>query len=165
MAIAITPAQLKAICPESPVSAVLPINSILMRTASVTHLRAAMVIAQLAASSDRFRARDKAEAGWTSAPYPARGWIGLSGRRSYREAAVALDLDLLRQPELAGVHNVEVTAWFWNSHRLHDFSDIGEVDACTLRIVGEATSERLDLARVLYARACQVLAGAHELAA
>jgi predicted chitinase len=60
---------------------------------------------------------------------------------------------------------VEVTAWFWNSHRLHDFSDIGGVDACTRRIVGEATSERLDLARVLYARACQVLAGAHELAA
>jgi predicted chitinase len=165
MAIAITPAQLKAICPESPVSAVLPTNAILSRTASITHLRAAMVIAQLAASSHRFRAPEHVEARWTSAPFHPRGWIGLSGRRSYRQAALALDLDLLRQPELVDVHNVEVTAWFWNAHRLHDFSDVGEVDGCTRVIVGEATNERLDLARVLYHRASRVLAGAHELAA
>ncbi|HTS79851.1 MAG TPA: hypothetical protein VMH40_04570 [Myxococcaceae bacterium] len=165
MAIVIAPAQLKAICPESPVSAVLPINSILTRTASITHLRAAMVIAQLAASSHQFRAPEKDEAPWTSAPFPSRGWIGLSGRRSHRETAVALGLDLLRQRELVDVRNVEVTAWFWNAHRLHDFSDIGDVDGCTRAMVGEATNERLNLARVFHYRACRALAGARELAA
>ena len=82
-----------------------------------------MVIAQLAASSDRFRVPKKDEAGRTSAPFPARGWIGLSGRRSYREAAVALDLDLLRQPKLVDVHNVEVCGLVLERPSSPDFSD------------------------------------------
>ena len=37
MAISLTPAQLKAICPEGPASAILTLNSILARTGSVTY--------------------------------------------------------------------------------------------------------------------------------
>jgi hypothetical protein len=57
MGIALTPSRLKAICPEAPASAILSLNSILARTGSVTHLRAAMLVAQLAASS-------KSSSGW-----------------------------------------------------------------------------------------------------
>jgi predicted chitinase len=167
MAIALMPSQLKTICPEAPASAVLSLNSILTRTGSITHLRVAMLVAQLAASSQRFRRLEEEDGpGRPSAPFFGRGWIGLTSRRSYREAGPALDLDLVRHPELVLTNNTEVTVWFWNTHRLHAFSDVGDVDGCTRAIAGAAaTSERLALTRALYERACRVLAGAHVLAA
>jgi predicted chitinase len=167
MGIALTPSQLKAICPDAPASAVLSLNSILARTGSVTHLRAAMLVAQLAVSSHRFRhLEDPDGAHRPSAPFFGRGWIQLSGRRSYREAATALELDLVRHPELVLANNTEVTAWFWNAHHLHAFSDVGDLDRCTQAIAGAATTpQRLALTRTLYERACRVLGGCHDLAA
>ena len=167
MAIALTPSQLKAICPEAPASAVLSLNSILARTGSVTHLRAAMLLAQLAATSKSFRRLEEEDGPRRpSAPFFGRSWLQLSGRRSYREAGAALDLDLLRHPELAVGSNTEVTAWFWNAHHLNGFSDVGDVDGCTRAIAGAAaTPERLALSRAVYQRACHVLGGCHELAA
>lgn len=167
MAIALTPSQLKAIVPEAPASAVLSLNSILARTGSVTHLRAAMLVAQLAASSKSFRRLEEEDGPHRpSAPFFGRSWVQLSGRRSYREAASALDLDLVRHPELAATSNTEVSAWFWNAHHLSGFSDVGDVDGCTRAIAGATASpERLALSRALYERACRVLSGCHELAA
>ena len=167
MAIALTPSQLKAICPEAPASAVLTLNSILARTDSVTHLRAAMLVAQLAASSRNFKQLEEDDGPHRpAAPFFGRGWIQLSGRRSYREAATALELDLVHHPELVVANNTEVTAWFWNAHHLHAFSDVGDLDGCTQAIAGAtATPERLELARGLYERACRVLGGCHDLAA
>ena len=167
MAIALTPSQLKAIVPEAPASAVLSLNSILARTGSVTHLRAAMLVAQLAATSKSFRRLEEEDGPRRpAAPFFGRSWIQLSGRRSYREAGAALDLDLLRHPELAVGSNTEVTTWFWNTHHLNGFSDVGDVDGCTRAITGAgATPERLALSRTIYERACHVLGGCHELAA
>jgi predicted chitinase len=167
VAIALTPSQLKAIVPEAPASAVLSLNSILARTSSVTHLRAAMLVAQLAATSKSFRRLEEDDGPRRpSAPFFGRSWIQLSGRRSYREAGAALDLDLLHHPELATASNTEVTAWFWNAHHLNGFSDVGDVDGCTRAIAGgTAAPERLTLSRAIYERACHVLGGCHELAA
>jgi hypothetical protein len=80
VALSLTPFQLKAICPEAPASAVLPLNAILGRTQSVTHLRAAMLVAQLAASSRSFRQLEEKEGprGRNLAPYCGRGWIQLT---------------------------------------------------------------------------------------
>jgi len=167
VAIALTPFQLKAICPEAPASAVLSVNSILARTAGITHLRAAMLVAQLAASSRSFRRVEEEDGPHRpSAPFFGRSWIQLNGRRSYREAATALELDLVKHPELAAVSNTEVTAWYWNAHHLNGFSDVGDVDGCTRAIAGvAATPQRLALSRALYEQACRVLGGCHELAA
>ena len=167
MAVSLTPFQLKAICPEAPASAALSLNAILARTGSITHLRAAMLVAQLAAASDRFRLLEEPDGPRRpSAPFFGRGWILLTGRRGYREAGAALDLDLVRTPDLARTHNTEVTAWFWNAHRLHAFADVGDVDGCTRAIAGAGASpERLALGRALYERACGVLSGPHGLAA
>ncbi|HET6983667.1 MAG TPA: hypothetical protein VFI53_16100 [Myxococcaceae bacterium] len=167
MAMSLTPSQLKTICPDAPASATLPLNVVLGRTGSTTHLRAAMLVAQLAAASQRFRQLEEPE-GWSrpTAPYFARGWVRLTGRRQYREAAGALDLDLLGHPELVTVHNAEVTAWMWNARQLHLFSDAGDVEGCTKALTGAAaTPERLALTRALYDRARTVLAGSHELIA
>jgi predicted chitinase len=167
MAIALTPSQLKTICPEAPASAVLTLNAILARTGSVTHLRAAMLVAQLATSSRRFRSlQDDDASRLPSAPFFGRGWIRLNGRRIYREAGDALELDLVRHPELVLANNGEVTAWFWNARNLHLFSDVGDVDGCSRAIAGaEATPQRLALTRGIYERACSVLGGCRELAA
>ena len=166
MAISLTPAQLKAICPEAPASAILTVNSILTRTGCVTHLRAAMLVAQLAASSHHFKSLEEEDGHrQPSAPYFGRGWIRLTGRRSYRDAGAALDLDLLRHPELVVAHNAEVVAWFWNAHGLHALADVADVDGCTRAIARDATPERMDQVRGLYQRACRVLASTHELAA
>lgn len=166
MALSLTPAQLKAVCPEAPASAILTLNSILARTGSVTHLRAAMLVAQLAASSHGFKSLEE-EGGSRrpSAPFFGRGWIRLTGRRSYREAGTALDLDLVRSPGLAVLHNAEVAAWFWNAHRLHAYADVADVDGCTRAVAPDATPERMDQVRIIYDRACRVLTGTHELAA
>jgi len=165
--ISLTPGQLKAIVPEAPASAVLTLNSILARTSAVTHLRAAMLVSQLATSSHGFRLLEEKDGRLRpSAPHFGRGWIQLTGRRAYREAGEALDLDLVRSPDLVLLHNTEVTAWFWNAHHLHRFSDDGDVDGCVRAISRDGGSpETLSLARALYDRACFVLAGAHQLAA
>jgi predicted chitinase len=166
MALSLTPAQLKAICPEAPASAVLTLNSILARTGSVTHLRAAMLVAQLAAASHLFKSLEEQDGSRRpSAPFFGRGWIRLTGRRSYRDAGTALDLDLIRNPELVVLHNAEVVAWFWNAHHLQAFADIADVDGCTQAIAQDATRERMDQVRIIYERACRVLASTHELAA
>jgi predicted chitinase len=167
MAIALTPSQLKAICPDAPASAVLSVNSILARTGGITHLRAAMLVAQLATTSKHFRRLEEEDGPHRpSAPFFGRSWVQLTGRRSYREAAAALDLDLLHHPELAASSNTEISAWFWNAHHLNAFADVGDIDGCSRAMVGEAaTAERLEQARVLYERACSVLSGCHGLAA
>ena len=167
MPISLTPGQLKAIVPDAPVSAVLTLNSLLARTCAVTHVRAAMLVSQLATFSSGFKLLEEKEGRFSScAPYFGRGWIRLTGRRAYREAGEALDLDLLRNPALVVRHNTEVTAWFWNTHQLHRFSDEGDVDGCVRAISGQVASlETLAVAGTLYDRACFVLAGVHDLAA
>jgi putative chitinase len=167
VAIIITPAQLELICPAAPVRAVVPLNGILERTRSVTILRAAMVVAQLAVRSDSFTRLEEEDAKRrSSTPYFGRGWIRLTGLRIYRAAGSALALDLVEQPELVIPHHVEVTAWFWSAHRLHAFSDAGDVHGCTRAIDWAATRPRqLALRRAVYDRARRVLAGSWKFAA
>jgi predicted chitinase len=165
--ITLTTAQLRAICFRAPASAVAALNAILARTQSVTDLRAAMLVAQLAVRSDSFT-RLEEEDGPRRAltPYFGRGWIQLTGLRNYRAAGAALALDLVRHPELVVPHNAEVTAWFWSAHRLHAFSDAGDVHGCTRAIDWTAARPRqLALRRVVYEQARWVLAGSRHFAA
>ena len=166
MAITLTPEQLKIICPAAPLHAVVALNEILERTRSITLLRAAMVVAQLAAGSDDFRRMEEEPGRRSSTPYFARGWIRLAGLRNYRAAGSALALDLLEQPGLVIPHHVEVTAWFWSAHRLHVFSDIADVHGCTRTIDWTATRpQQLALRRAVHERVMRVLAPSGEVAA
>ena len=167
MAVILTIEQLKDICPAAPVEALGALNEVLERTRSITILRTAMVVAQLAAGSDGFtRMEEDDEERRASSPYFARGWIRLTGSRSYRAAGSALALDLVERPGLVIPHHVEVTAWFWSAHRLHVFSDLEDVHGCTRTIDWTATRPHpLALRRELHARALRVLAGSRKLAA
>ena len=167
MTIALTTAQLRAICPRAPAGAATTLNAILARTQSVTELRAAMLVAQLAVSSNSFtRLEEQDGPRRASTPYFGRGWIQLTGLRNYRAAGAALALDLVKHPELVVPHNAEVTAWFWSAHRLHAFSDAGDVHGCTRAIDWTAMRPRqLALRRVMYEQAWWVLAGPRHFAA
>jgi putative chitinase len=167
VAITLTAEQLEDICPRAPADALVPLNAILARTRSVTDRRAAMLVAQLAVRSTSFtRLEEENLARRSSTPYFRRGWIQLTGLRNYRAAGAALALDLVEHPELVLAHNAEVTAWYWSAHRLHAFSDRGDVHGCTRAIDWTATRPRqLALLREVYERARRVLAGAPGLAA
>ena len=86
--------------------------------------------------------------------FRGRGLIQITGRSNYRDAGVALDLelvgnpDLLRQPE----HAATSAAWFWNSRGLNaladdrtDDSDLEDFAEITRRINGATVglNERL----------------------
>ena len=167
MAITLTADQLSDICPRAPGAALAPLNTILGRTRSVTDRRAAMLIAQLALRSDAFTRLEEDDRTRRSATlYFGRGWIQLRGLRRYRAAGAALALDLVERPELVVPHNAEVTAWYWSAHRLHAFSDAGDVQGCARAIDWTAARPRpLALLREIYERARRVLAGAPGLAA
>ena len=102
MAIALTPSQLKAICPDAPASAVLSLNSILARTGGsrISGRRWSSRSSPRPRSSFR-RLEEEDGPHRPSAPFFGRSWVQLTGRRSYREAGAALELDLVRHPELA----------------------------------------------------------------
>jgi predicted chitinase len=167
VAITLTPAQLTAVCPRAPASAVLPLNEILRRTRSISERRVAMLVAQLAVRSDSFiRLEEEDASRRASTRYFGRGWIQLTGFRNYRAAGTAMALDLIERPELVVLHNAEVTAWYWSAHRLHAFSDLGDVHGCTRAIDWTATRPRhLALRRAIYERTLRVLAGSRGLAA
>lgn len=167
VAITLTADQLSDICPRAPAGALVPLNTILALTRSVTDRRAAMLVAQLAVRSQSFtRLEEENRARRSSTPYYSRGWIQLTGCRSYRAAGAALALDLVEHPELVVAHNAEVTAWYWSAHRLHAFSDAGDVHGCTRAIDWTAARPRqLALLREIYERTRRVLAGSPGLAA
>jgi putative chitinase len=167
VAITLTPAQLAAVCPRAPAGAVVPLNEILRLTRSVTERRVAMLMAQLAVRSDSFtRLEEEDAARRSSTPYFGRGWIQLTGLRNYRAAGAALALDLVEHPYLVVPHNAEVTAWYWSAHRLHAFSDGGDVHGCTRAIDWTATRPRqLAFRRAIYERTLRVLGGSRGLAA
>ena len=167
VAITFTAAQLAAICPRAPAAALAPLNEVLTRTHSITERRAAMLVAQLAARSSSFtRLEEEDLARRASTEYFGRGWIRLTGLRSYRAAGAALALDLLEHPELVVPRNVEVTSWYWSAHRLHAFSDRGDVHGCTRAIDWTAMRPRqLALRRAIYARVLRVLVDPRGLAA
>ncbi|HET6982272.1 MAG TPA: glycoside hydrolase family 19 protein [Myxococcaceae bacterium] len=167
VAVTLTADQLSDICPRAPGAALAPLNTILGRTRSITDRRAAMLIAQLAVRSRSFtRLEEEDRARRSATVYFGRGWIQLTGLRRYRAAGAALALDLIERPELVVPHNAEVTAWYWSAHRLHAFSDAGDVLGCARAIDWTATRPRhLALLREIYERARRVLAGAPGLAA
>lgn len=126
-----------------------------------------MLVAQLAVRSSSFtRLEEEDAARRASTAYFGRGWIQLTGFRSYRAAGAALALDLVEHPELVLPHNVEVTAWYWSAHRLHTFSDVEDLLGCTRAFDWAAARPgQLALRRGIYERVLRVLADSRGLAA
>lgn len=90
--------------------------------------------------------------------YRGRGLIQITGRRNYLLCGMALDLDLLAEPELLEqpVLACRSAGWFWRNNGLNELADKEDFMLITKRINGGANgwAER----RQLYANALTVLA-------
>ena len=73
--------------------------------------------------------------GWR---FRGRGLIQLTGRSNYRQAGIALNLDLESTPELLEQPHYAClsAAWFWAAHGLSELADVGDFKAITLHING-----------------------------
>ncbi len=94
--------------------------------------------------------------GWT---YRGRGPIQITGRSNYARVGAALNLDLIKRPELLElpVHGAAAAAFFWNSAGLNRLADAGDVEGVTRVINGEANglADRIEK----YKRACNAFGG------
>lgn len=90
--------------------------------------------------------------------YRGRGLIQITGRANYAQAAKALALPLLDQPELLEQPEWAAisAAWWWSAHGLNELADAGKFEAITRRINGGVNG--LADREALYAKALKVLA-------
>ena len=176
MSLAISAAQLREICPRAPAHVLPALNRALEAAQCVTHLRASMFVAQLAHESGEFRYLEELADGkryegradlgnvqpGDGPRFKGRGWIQLTGRRNYALAGAALKLDLVKSPELAATEQVagQIAAWFWKSHGLNMFADVGDLTGCTRVINGGQNGA--DSRASYYQRALYALAGSHD---
>lgn len=89
--------------------------------------------------------------------YRGRGLIQITGHDNYLRCGLALDVDLLAEPELLERPDLACrsAAWFWHNHGLNELADRGEFTRITKRINGglNGQAERLSF----YVTALKVL--------
>lgn len=85
--------------------------------------------------------------------FKGRGPIQLTGRANYTKAGQALGLDLITHPEIVATPAVgfRTTCWYWTTHNLNSFADVGNFREITHRINGGYLNE--DVREMYYARA------------
>lgn len=68
-----------------------------------------------------------------------RGLIQLTGTDNYKACTKALNIDLMKNPDLI-ISNAEIcvkaACWFWNKNNLNNFADTDNIKAITKRING-----------------------------
>lgn len=71
--------------------------------------------------------------------YKGRGLIQITGKDNYQKCGHALQLPLLKKPELLENprHAVASACWFWFSKNLNKHADIGGITACSIAINGK----------------------------
>jgi len=162
----ITYAQLRAIMPTAPAGLqrfVQPLNGAMAEFEINTKARQAAFLAQLAHESGSFRymeeiasgsayegrrdlgnheqeAIDAAAAHGTTPGrfYKGHGPLQITGYYNNRDAGMALDLDLINEPNLLTQpeHGCRAAAWFWKSRGLNEAADAGKFELITRRING-----------------------------
>lgn len=89
--------------------------------------------------------------------YRGRGLIQITGAANYRDCGKALGLPLLHQPDLLEQPEWAVASacWFWESRKLNELADTGDLRAVTRRINGglNGLADREEY----YQRACRAL--------
>ena len=70
--------------------------------------------------------------------YRGGGIFQLTGKANYRDAGIALGVDLVAHPERIIEPEISARAagWFWRVNKLNRFADIGDLRGCTKAING-----------------------------
>lgn len=73
--------------------------------------------------------------------YKGRGLIQITGFYNYKRCGEALQLDLVKRPQLLEEprHAVTSACWFWADKKLNRFADTNQITACT-RIINGGTN-------------------------
>lgn len=73
--------------------------------------------------------------------YKGRGLIQITGLYNYKRCGEALQLDLVKRPQLLEEprHAVTSACWFWADKKLNRFADTNQITACT-RIINGGTN-------------------------
>jgi putative chitinase len=175
----ITIEQLQRIMPHAGKRAAVfiePLNAAMNEFGITTPKRQAAFIAQIAHESGSFRyVRELAsgeaydtgrlaarlgntpEADGDGQRYRGRGLIQITGHDNYLRCGLALDVDLLAEPELLEqpVLACRSAAWFWWAHELNELADRCEFQRITKRINGGLNGQADRLA--FYTTALRVL--------
>lgn len=92
--------------------------------------------------------------GWK---FRGRGFIQLTGKENYTKCGQAIGVDLIANPEYLETSKgaVESAIWFWNTRKLNELADEGDMMTITKKINGgtHGLSERL----AYYQRAIETL--------
>jgi putative chitinase len=128
------------------------LNQALAEARVNTPERKAAFLAQMAHESGNFKYMEeikdgsayegRADLGNTQAGdgkrFKGRGFIQVTGRKNYTQAAKDLDLDLVNSPEDAATEGnaARIAAWYWNMTGLNELADVGKFDQITKRING-----------------------------
>lgn len=92
--------------------------------------------------------------GWK---FRGRGYIQLTGKDNYTKCGEAIGVDLVAKPEHLEMAKgaVDSAIWYWNSRKLNEYADDGDMTTLTKKINGgtHGLSERL----AYYTRALDVL--------
>ena len=89
--------------------------------------------------------------------YKGRGLIQLTGRRNYREAGAALEVELELYPDEAAKPGIagRIAAWFWRTHGCNELADRYDLTGVTRAINGGLNG--LPQRQRYYLRALEVL--------
>lgn len=70
--------------------------------------------------------------------FRGHGPIQVTGYYNHRDCGMALDLDLVNEPDLITMpwHGCRAAGWFWKSRGLNDLADAGKFETMTRRING-----------------------------
>jgi putative chitinase len=92
--------------------------------------------------------------GWR---YKGRGMIQITARKNYTDCSKALNLDLIKNPELLeqAALAFRSAGWFWNSRNLNELADREDIIAITKKINGGLNG--LEDRKLYYARAKNAL--------
>lgn len=95
--------------------------------------------------------------GWR---YRGRGLIQLTGRANYRACSSALEVDLVKEPELLATRRLAALSagWFWKTRELSPLADAEDVAGVTRKINGGVHGLEDRTARFRRARAALVAA-------
>lgn len=86
--------------------------------------------------SNRMGNRDEASGdGWR---FRGSGFLQLTGMSNFYHAGQALGVDFIMQPELVRtpMYAAQTAGWFWQTHKLNQYADSGDILTMTKRING-----------------------------
>lgn len=106
-----------------------------LKDAVAVHARGHEAIANRVYANQNGNGNEASGDGWK---YRGRSCIQITGKENYIGVMLALNLDLVAQPELLEVpaHAADAAGFYWQAHRVNEPADAGDMVTVTKRVNG-----------------------------